>query len=155
MNDPYQWATALCARSEQCRADVAEKLRRRGIDAHEAESLLDRLEDEGYISEERYVRAFVHDRFLFDRWGRLKIRQALLMRRLPSALVSEVMDDVIPEDDYRQQLQDFLHRKLQSLNEPDSIRLTQKLMRSAASRGYEPEEVFRALDSLKASLEPQ
>ena len=73
----YQSMTALCARREYCCADIAEKLRKKGASTEETEVLIDRLIDEGYINEGRYARAFVHDKILYNGWGRVKVKQQL------------------------------------------------------------------------------
>lgn len=43
-----------------------------GTAARDIERVLDRLVDEGFINEARFVRAYVHDKALYDRWGQLK-----------------------------------------------------------------------------------
>ncbi|MBR1446763.1 MAG: RecX family transcriptional regulator, partial [Alloprevotella sp.] len=87
----YAWATARCARSETCRADIRMALARRGIFGEDANDLLDRLEDEGYIDEACYARAFVHDRSRYDRWGRIKIGAALRQKNIASSLINAAL----------------------------------------------------------------
>ena len=82
MTDFYQWATNRCSQKEYCRSELAQKLRTKGASPSEIELLLTRLEAERYIDESRYARAFVSDKFRFDRWGRIKITNALRLRAL-------------------------------------------------------------------------
>lgn len=152
--DHYAWATALCARSERCRSDLATKLRQRGCPADEARQLLDRLEDEGYIDEARYARAFVADKFRFDRWGRIKIRHQLAAKGISAAVIAEALDQ-IDDDEYLAALTAFITARLGRSEEPGNEQaadpagryaLRQKVARAAINRGYEPHLVFDRLD---------
>lgn len=139
--EAYQWATTRCARSEQCRADVAIKLRQRGLPAEEVEPLLDRLEQEGFINEERYCRAFVSDKWRFDRWGRIKIAAALRQRGIADALIRQAMAEVIDDEAYISNLRELIAKKAATAPERD------KLLRFAASRGYEPHLIYEVIES--------
>lgn len=146
--EAYQWATGRCARSEQCRSDIADKLRQRGLPKEELEPLLDRLEDEGYINEERYCRAFVSDKYRFDRWGRLKIAAALRQRRIAESLIGAALEEVIDEEVYLLNLRDLIAKKAASLC-PDrgpSAPEKDKIVRFVASRGYEPHLIFSIVE---------
>lgn len=145
-NEAYAWATQRCARSEQCRSEILEKLRQRGLPANEAEALCDRLEDEGYIAEQRYADAFVHDKLLFDHWGRVKITQTLRMRGISSDKISAAFEKNYDDTAYREALTHLLEKKAASLpSEEDVYKRMQKLVRFAASRGYEPELIFEII----------
>lgn len=148
----YNWATALCARSERCRSDLAAKLRLRGCPSAEATALLDRLEREGFIDEERFARAFVADKFRFDRWGRIKISQHLRLKGISSATISEALGQ-IDEEEYLKALTAFITSRTARATgdaEPsdpaEAYAIRQKVARAAISRGYEPHLVFSRLD---------
>lgn len=142
----YSWATQRCARSEQCRSEILEKLRQRGLPANEAEDLCDRLEDESYIAEQRYADAFVHDKLLFDHWGRIKITQALRLRGISSDEIASALEKNYDETAYREALTHLLDKKAASLPpEEDVYKRMEKLVRFAASRGYEPNLIFDVL----------
>lgn len=143
--EAYNWAAERCSRGEHCRHDIGEKLRQRGLADAACQEVLDRLEDEGFINEERYCRAFAHDKFLFDKWGRLKIREALRLRRISGAGVEEILNEAIDEEQYRQHLEELLLRKRATLHDDDVRVVYQKLVRHAASRGYEPAAIFEAI----------
>lgn len=143
--ETYAWAAARCARQEQCRADLAHKLYERGLGRADAEALLDRLEGEGYIDDARYARAFVHDKTAYDRWGKLKVWQALRLKRISDAAISEAWEQV-DEEAYRQGLESLLRQKGRTVKAADPYLLRQKLARFAIGRGFEPSLVARFLD---------
>lgn len=129
----YQWAANRCSVSEQCRHDIGEKLRQRGLTAVVCAEICDRLEDEGFIDERRYTRAFVHDKYMFNAWGRLKIVQALRMRGISGTWVKEILDEVIDEEEYQERLRELMSRKSGT---------REQKMRFAASRGFEPYLIY-------------
>lgn len=141
----YQKAAAKCAARECCRSDFHKKLVEAGMTAAEAESIIDRLEDEGFIDEARYARAFVHDRFEYAGWGRLKIRQALALKKINAANIDNALRQ-IDETLYRERLQAILKAKARSLPTAEPYETKMKLARFAASRGFEPGIIFDCLD---------
>lgn len=96
-------AEAYCATAERCRQEVATKLQQWGAPEEQTESLLKRLEELGFLDAERYCRAFVHDKILFQGWGRMKVRMALRAKALPSAAIEEGMT-AVDDEEYREVL---------------------------------------------------
>lgn len=143
--EAYARVTARCARQEQCRADVAAYLAKYGLNHADAQRIVDQLEDEGYIDETRYAAAFTHDKVLYDRWGRMKIRQALSLKGIAHEAIHEALA-AIDKEQYENGLRQLLEQKRRTLKETDEFLLQQKLARFAAGRGFEAELVFRLLE---------
>lgn len=144
----YTWATGRCSLRECCRSEVMTKFLEKGLSRSEAESLLDRLEDENFIDEERYAKAFVHDKTLYDRWGRIKTRQALRMRGIDNDKINAAIA-LIDEEEYAATLHGLLVQKSKSIKAEDDYEMKQKLVRYAAGRGFEPDAVFTAVEELQ------
>jgi regulatory protein len=128
---------ALCAKSEYCPADVRDKLLRQGFTPSDADRIVDRLIDDHFIDEDRYTRAFIHDKIQYELWGHLKIRYALRAKRIPDDLVDRLLDESASEEQYLANLETLLRRKLRSLPRPLSPTDRAKVYRFAAQRGYE------------------
>ena len=75
---------SYCSTAEHCRAEINEKLQRWGIAYETIARILDQLETEKFIDDERFCRAFVNDKFRFSKWGKMKIAQGLYMKKIPS-----------------------------------------------------------------------
>lgn len=147
------WATGRCAIRECCRQDIKKKWREGGLDDDVCERLLDRLEDEGFIDESRYARAFVHDKLEYDHWGRIKMTQALRLKGIGRRTIDDAMKEVIDEARYRDVLRSILQQKARTLtfdpeDRAETYKALQKLVRFAASRGFEPELIFQETDYL-------
>ncbi len=136
---------AYCSAAEHCRSEVTEKLHRMGIPYDVTERIADRLTEEKYIDEERFCRAFVRDKYRFDKWGRTKIEQALRLKKIPSAVCRAGLAE-IDEEEYLAILQKLLVAKRKSVRSQNEYELNVKLIRFALSRGFEMKDIRRCID---------
>ena len=138
-------AAAYCTLCERCISEVSTKLAAWGVPHGEQQKIIGRLQQEGFIDEARYCRAFVNDKVRFNRWGRIKIRAALSEKRLPRELVNEAIDN-INEEEYMSALAEVIAAKRRELKGQDDYVAQQKIMRYAAGRGYEPSLIMKAIN---------
>lgn len=134
-------AAAYCTLCERCISEVSKKLTTWGVPPAEQQRIIERLQDEGFINEERYCRAFVNDKLRFNRWGRVKIRAALYEKQLPREYIAQAIED-IDEEEYMQTLHDLVATKQRELKNED-FTTKQKIIRFAASRGFEPAKILQ------------
>lgn len=143
-DEAYARLAATCARRELAPRNVRLTLARMGLDAAAADDVLHRLEAEGFVDERRYARAFVHDKTLYDRWGRVKTRHALAQHGISARAADEALA-TIDDEAYAEGLHALLAAKARTLRESDARLRRLKLMRYAAGRGYEPDAIARCL----------
>lgn len=141
-------ASALCARGEKCAMDIVAKALDWELSEEEALRLVEQLRSEHFIDDARFVHAFVHDKYEYQHWGRVKIRYSLLQKRLPSSLVDETLDEVIGRDDYMETLVELLRGKMRNMTLPLDQKERARLCRFAAQRGYEMGVIGKALQQL-------
>lgn len=144
-HDCYLWAARRCSVKEYCRSEIVSKLLAKGAAADDVQAVVERLEKENYLNEERYVRAFVADKFRFDRWGRNKIVQALRQKGIAQNAIADALAETVTDEDYSAALRDFLAAKLRTTKADTPYAQRQKVARSAISRGFEPHLVFSQL----------
>ena len=138
-------AAAYCTLCERCISEVSAKLTAWGVPFTEQEKIIARLIDEKFIDEARYCRAFVNDKLRFNRWGRIKIIAALRDKRLPNEHISEAIES-IDDENYIEILKDVIAIKRRELKGKDDFATRQKLIRHAASRGFEPAIIMRFIN---------
>ena len=108
-------AEAYCAGAEHCSYEVSSKLQQWGANAEAIASIIAHLKSQRYIDDERYCRAFAHDKLLYQGWGRMKIRAQLLIKHLPSAFIEQALAEM-DEQTY----QEVLRKKIRLLlSEPN------------------------------------
>jgi regulatory protein len=78
--DAFELAVAALGRKERSAAELAEWLRRRGVEEIEIEAALERLRALGEIDDERFARRFAEDKRELAGWGAERIREVLVAR---------------------------------------------------------------------------
>ena len=137
-------AAAYCTLCERCISEVSAKLTAWGVPFTEQQKIIARLIDEKFIDEARYCRAFVNDKLRFNRWGRIKIIAALRDKRLPQEYISEAIES-IDDEQYAEILKEVIAIKRRELKGKDDFATQQKIIRHAASRGYEPSLIISTI----------
>ncbi len=136
--------TSYCAIAERCKSDIQERLKKKEVSEETITEVIAYLEKENYLSEERFCKAFVNDKFRFAKWGKLKIKQALSLKRLPSNAIYEALD-TLNEEIYLETLSYLIEAKRKSTKSKNDYELNGKLIRFALSRGFEMHDINRCL----------
>lgn len=140
-------AAAYCSAAERCIQDVEKKISDAGLPNEASERIISRLLKEKFIDESRYSRFFVNDKLRFNKWGRIKIGYELRKRNIPSSIRMDALDE-IDETEYSSILADLLKAKKKTTKGKDERDIFTKLLRFAASRGFESQEAIRCLKTL-------
>lgn len=146
LNEPeaLHKAASYCTTCERCISEVKSKLTSWGVEAIIQQRIIERLIDEKFIDEKRYCQAFVNDKLRFNRWGRIKITAALREKRIPKELINEALEH-IDEEEYSKALLLLIESKRKEIKNADEYTEKQKLLRFAASRGFETELIMQAI----------
>ena len=136
----------LCARGEHCAFEIREKLRKMQLAASDANEIVEYLEENRYIDDSRFARAFARDKVKFSGWGKNKIRMALAMKRIPSAEISSALEEIDPEE-YMAVAVNAAKSKARNLDLSD-YNDKGKLYRHLASRGFEGSVISKAIQSI-------
>lgn len=140
---------ALCSKAEKCVFDVEKKLTQWEIPQSEIDEIVDYLIKEKFLDEERFVRYYIKDKLTFNGWGKQKVRFQLQQKRVDMTLFQQLWEE-IDQDQYQEQLLYLLQKKRKSIKDTDPWAVKQKLMRYAAGRGFQMDEIYSALDALAA-----
>lgn len=139
----------LCARSEQCSFDILKKLERWGITPVAAKRILAGLAEAGFVNDERFAKAYVRDKYLFSRWGRLKITAGLYAKRINKETIAIALHEIEIRR-YAANAFKVLTSKLHSLpQEMERSEKRQRLLRFGISRGFETSLIVKIIESKK------
>ena len=141
--------TALCSRSEHCTGEMVEKMHRWGLSEEAQARVMAYLTENRYVDDERFTRAFVKDKLLYNRWGRRKIEQALWQKRVDAKIYQPILDE-IGQNEWCSQLLPLLKNKRQSIRARSGYELNTKLIRFAMSRGFTMDVIRQCLDTDEA-----
>lgn len=146
----------LCSASEHCEQEMAEKCAKWGLPAQAAARIVGRLVKEGFVSDARFAPLFVRDKVRFSGWGPVKVRMQLKMKGIDDNLADDAIA-AFPADEWHSILLRALKSKLRTASAPASdeqdglaygSKLYASLVRFALQRGFEYDEVRRAIAEL-------
>ena len=135
----------FCDYRERCSSEVEYKLKGYPIDDDLRERIINELKERSIFNDERYIEAFVGGKTRIKKWGRIKIRAALRMKKLPSEKIEMVFDQLIDEEQYLHHLNLLFEKKWDSLKNKTDYNTQQKLYRFLYSKGYESEYITSLL----------
>ena len=143
----------LCSKSEKAPKEIFDKLMSWGMSSKMAEQIVNHLREEKFIEEVRYARAFIHDKFLYEHWGRLKITFALRNKGISDSIVDNSIEEQITLDEYLSILIELLKGKMRTMDMPLSQKDRAKLYRYATQKGFETSIIAQALRNIGEDIE--
>lgn len=145
--DALSFSAAICSVTEQCPYDITRKIEKFELTSEEVELLVRKLKKDGFINEERFVRAFVNDRFKYNKWGKIKISYMLKQKGIESSIITGCLES-IEDEEYFKTLYNLIKQKQKSTRGKDKSDIKNKLYRFAAGRGFESKIIISCLKKL-------
>ena len=133
--EAYLRLAALCAQAEHCEYEMQEKMRRWEIADDAQARVMQRLITERYVDDERFARAFANDKVKYNKWGRLKVEQAMWLKHIAEDIRQRVLDS-IDDEEYIAILRPLLQQKRRSVKARNDYELRQKIIKFAIGRGF-------------------
>lgn len=146
----YARLEVLCNRAEHSTGELRDRLRRWGLTPGDANSVIERLASRRLVDDSRFARMFAREKIEYCGWGRRKIAMALRAKGVDAETTAETLDDIDTEI-YDSRLTEIVGRKLRSLPDPASYESRTKAFRFAVGRGFEPDRVIKAIQTLTTS----
>lgn len=152
LNDPavaLEKARSFCAYQERCRTEVAIRMRSFGLSREQTDQVIEKLEEEGFINDERFAGIYAGSKFRILRWGKMKIRAGLRSKGVAESLITQALES-IDQEQYMKCLGELLAAKLRTLTSVEDERVVkQKVFAYLASKGFEENLIFQELNKLK------
>ena len=156
--EAYARLASYCAQAERSPSDLRRRMQRLELAEELQAELLMRLEAEGFVSGERFARAFVHDKHRFNGWGPRRLEHELRRHGIASSVIAAALEELEEEtsaEDEESRVLELLRAKQRSL--PAGLerrKAYDRLMRFGLYRGYDYDEVREAITQLLDTDEP-
>lgn len=156
--EAYARLASYCAQAERSPSDLRRRMQRLELEEELQTELLTRLEEEGFVSGERFARAFVHDKHRFNGWGPRRLEHELRRHGIASSMIAATLEELEEEtsaEDEEPRVLELLRTKQRSL--PTGLerrKAYDRLMRFGLYRGYDYDEVREAITQLLDTDEP-
>ena len=156
--EAYARLANYCAQAERSPSDLRRRMQRLALKEELQAELVTRLEAEGFVSGERFARAFVHDKHRFNGWGPRRLEHELRRHGIPPSVIAAALEELEEEtsaEDEEPRVLELLRTKQRSL--PAGLerrKAYDRLMRFGLYRGYDYDEVREAITQLLDTDEP-
>jgi regulatory protein len=139
-SDFQQRIMKYCAEAERCSQDVLARLISWGMSPEEADIILTKLRTDKFLDDERYARSYVTEKWNLDKWGRIKIENALRQKKINDDLIADTIN-TIDDNEYLEALHEILRNKAREVKSENPSDDARRVMMYAQSRGFEEELV--------------
>lgn len=134
-----------CVTTEYCLSDIRRKMQRWLLPEGAEERILQRLQDERFVDENRYAHAFVRDKSRYNRWGERRIEFELRKKGISNEDIKDALTELQDDEENDERLIALLRQKAKTVKARNDYELMMKLLRFAAQRGFTSEQVQRCL----------
>jgi regulatory protein len=143
-----------CDYQERCHQEVREKLYSLGLHKPDVETAVATLIQEDRLNEERFAILFAGGRFRLKNWGKVKIRYELKQKQVSDYCIRKALA-AIDESDYGKVLADKTTLKWEALaSEPDPFIRRQKVRDYLVQKGFEPDRINAAINTVANGRRP-
>ena len=139
-----------CAFQERTHIEVKTKLSGMGIGWSQANEIVSKLIEEGFLNEERFAKAFVGGKFRIKGWGKKKIEAELKKKGISSYSIQKAIREEIDVADYENILLKIMKKKWTSIKGQGVTGYVKqaKTRQYLLSRGYENAVISKMMKGL-------
>ncbi len=144
----YNKLVRYCEYQERCRIEVRRKCNWLGIDSEkEILIFISKLENDAYLSEDRFAQTFIRGKFQFKKWGQARIERELKLRAIPESIYRQYFIE-IDEAHYKEQFKTLADKKWGQIKGKNDFDKKAKLFRYLYTKGYENDLIKEFLNSI-------
>lgn len=138
----YDRSLQLIARRSRSTWEVEQYLRRKSYEGDIIKTIVERLQDKGYLDDAAFADSWVRNRRLLKPRSKRKLRQELMQKRVPDHIIRECLDS--DETDDTEVLRELIQQKRKLSRYQDR----QKLMRYLSGQGFSYGDITAVLSEL-------
>lgn len=137
-------AESYCAYQERSQQEVRNKLYDWGLWKDDVEEVISELIQNNFLNEERFANAYVSGKFNIKKWGKVKIKQGLKLKKVPEKMIIKALN-AIDYDEYLEVIRAAAEKKSAALTEKDKYKRKYKLITYLMGRGFESNLISEVL----------
>lgn len=128
--------------------EIITKAQKKGFSQSLIFKVIEEFKQADYINESRYVQQFVKSKQNNGKWGVLKIRAALLKKRIPSAII-DIYLDTSDDATIVEEIKEYVSKNRKRFNrESDILRRKKKMYNHLTGKGHPSSLILSCLDEL-------
>ncbi len=109
--------------------------------------VINKIENEGYLNDELYIKSYIHDQVLLTNNGYYKIYNYLKNNDLDEYLIKKYLDD-IDRSVWLEKIKKIINKKIKSNNKYSNYKLKEKLLNDLNNLGYNKGDILEIVNSI-------
>ena len=145
----FNKAAYLLSSREHSRREIITKLIQRGYNKETAEEAADRLEEYGYLSDERFARLYAAELKERKKLGKIRIKQELLRKGIDRDIIENVLSET--EENAETEIAELLRKKYPRFSQDERIK--NRAINALIRYGYRIYDIKNAMNMFDNSEE--
>ena len=139
---------SYCAIQDRCQSDVERKMKEWGISDEIIENIVTDLILDKFVNEERFSESFCRGKFRIKRWGKVKIKNELKIRKISENCIDKGLLQ-IEKKEYMKVLKDLYIKKRDSLKDANQFIRKGKISKHLQQKGFESKLIWELINKDK------
>ena len=136
-----------CAYRERCKSEIINKIKSLNGEIY-LEEILNKLKEDNFWSEDRFISQYILDKFELSNWGFIKIIIGLKQRMISESQY-EILLPIISTEDYNAKIDFLINRKRAYFSDEESPYVVKdKIYKYLLQKGFEPENIWPILNKI-------
>jgi len=139
---------SYCAMQDRCQWEVERKMKEWGISDEIIENILTDLILDKFVDEERFSESFCRGKFRIKRWGKVKIKNELKIKKISNNCIDKGLLQ-IEKKEYIKVLKDLYLKKRDSLKDTNQFIRKGKIAKHLQQKGFESKLIWELINKDK------
>ena len=139
---------SYCAIQDRCQWEVEKKMKEWGIPNDIIENILTDLILDKFVDEERFSESFCRGKFRIKRWGKVKIKNELKIKKISENCIDKGLLQ-IEKKEYMKVLKDLYIKKRNSLKDTNQFIRKGKIAKHLQQKGFESKLIWELINKDK------
>ena len=139
---------SYCAIQDRCQWEVEKKMKEWGVSEIIIENILTDLILEKFVDEQRFSESFCRGKFRIKRWGKVKIKNELKIRKISKNCIDKGLLQ-IENKEYLEVLKYLYIKKKNSLKDSNQFIRKGKIAKHLQQKGFESNMIWELINKDK------
>ena len=139
---------SYCAIQDRCQWEVEKTMKEWGISDEIIENILTDLILDKFVNEERFSESFCRGKFRIKRWGKVKIKNELKIKKISNNCIDKGLLQ-IEKKEYMKVLKDLYLKKRDSLKDTNQFVRKGKIAKHLQQKGFESKLIWELINKDK------
>lgn len=143
----YNYALSVLSRNSKSEKQLRAKLNEKGYDSQFIDNAIFKLKQQKYLDDERFSEMLINNKINVSKYGKRRIKESLYEKGIQREIIDEKIKELSDEDELERACLIGVKR-LKTLKEEDTRKLSIKLSNYLINKGFEYSTVKKAVSKL-------